>query len=44
MMKNTSKGLKNVSLNLCEFELLKEFSCKGLLVNSEGTEEFIQFR
>ena len=28
---------------LCEFEL-KEFSCKGLLVNSEGTEEVVQFR
>ena len=22
---------------------IKEFSCKGLLVNSEGTEEFVHF-
>ena len=28
---------------LCEFEL-KEFSCKPLLVNSEGTKEFVRFR
>ena len=28
---------------LCEFKL-KEFSCKGLLVNFEGTEEFVRFR
>ena len=28
---------------LCEFEL-KEFSCKGLIVNSEGTKEFVWFR
>ena len=28
---------------LCEFEL-KEFSCKSLLVNSQGTEEFVRFR
>ena len=28
---------------LCEFEL-KEFSCKGLLVNSEGTKEFVRLR
>ena len=27
---------------LCEFEL-KEFFCKGLLVNSVGSEEFIRF-
>ena len=27
---------------LCEFQL-KEFSCKGLLVNSERTEEFVRF-
>ena len=28
---------------LCEFEF-KEFSCMGLLLNSEGTKEFVQFR
>ena len=28
---------------LCEFEL-KEFSCKGLLVNSEGTKDVFRFR
>ena len=28
---------------LCEFEL-KEFSCKGLLSNSERTEDFVRFR
>ena len=29
--------------DFCEFEL-KELSCKGLLVNFEGTEEFVWFR
>ena len=28
---------------LCQFEL-KEFSCKGLLVDSEGTKELVRFR
>ena len=28
---------------LCKFEL-KEFSCKGLLVNCEGIEKLVQFR
>ena len=28
---------------LCEFKL-KEFSCKDLLVNSEGIKEFVLFR
>ena len=40
MIKNTSRGR--------EFELpdleLKDFSCEGLLVKSEGTEEFVRFR
>ena len=48
MIKNTSKGPKNL-FNLDDFSNyvsfeLKDFSCKGLLVNSEGTEEFVRFR
>ena len=49
MMKNTSRGPKTLfdlddfSNYVSEFEL-KDFSCKGLLVNSEGTEKFVRFR
>ena len=48
MMKNTSRRPKNLFdlddfFEFCEFEL-KHFSCKGLLVNFEGTEEFVRFR
>ena len=47
MMKNTSRGPKKFVwfrwfFELCEFEL-KEFFCKGLLVNSDRSEEFIRF-
>ena len=47
MMKNISRGPKNLfdldDFSNYEFEL-KEFSFKGLLVNSDWTEEFVQFR
>ena len=36
MMKSTSRGPKNL------FDL-DDFSCKGSLVHSGGTEEFVQF-
>ena len=48
IMKNTSRGPKKLVrfrrlFELWEFEL-KEFSCKDLLLNSEGTKEFVRIR
>ena len=48
MMKNYVRGIQKFVrfrwlFELCEFEL-KEFSCKGLLVNSDKTKKFVRFR